>query len=305
LIIETNRELESRGLAPLHAVYPADGVAVADSPLGFVAREGDPHSEAKEAFFLDLQAYLLSDPVQQELLDQGRRTGFGGVVEGADPDVFREEWGMDVSGVLPAIRFPAPPVIEDALALYQEVLRRPSLIALCLDFSGSMQGPGEAQLKDAIDQLFDPVVSRRYMLQAGANDVFVVIPFSHAPWGAVAAQGPEAGAELAKQVAGLSAEGGTDMYACARRAIEELRGRPQFDTHTAGVILMTDGLSDGDPQAFEQYYRNLGLDVPIFAITFGDADDTQLQDVARLTRARVFDGREDLTRAFRHARGYN
>jgi Ca-activated chloride channel family protein len=305
LIIETNRELEARGLPPLYAIYPTDGVAVADSPLGFVAREGDPHAEAKEAFFLELQGHLLSQDIQRRLLDEGRRTGFGGVVEGADPDVFREDWGLDVDSVLPAIRFPAPPVIEEALALYQEVLRRPSLLALCLDFSGSMEGPGEAQLKEAVERLFDPVTSRRYMLQAGANDVFVVIPFSHVTSDARAAQGPEAATDLAKYVSGLSARGGTDMYACARRAIDELRDHPAFADHTAGVILMTDGRSDGDPEAFARHYRELGLDIPIFAITFGNADPSQLEEVAALTRARVFDGREDLAAAFRHARGYN
>lgn len=305
LIIETNRELERRGLPPLYAIYPSDGVAVADSPLGFVAREDDPDQQAKEAFFLELQAHLQSEDIQQQLLDAGRRTGFGGVVRDADPNVFREDWGMDPDRVLPAIRFPAPPVIEEALALYQEALRRPSLLALCLDFSGSMQGRGEAQLKQAIDQLFDPEISRRYMLQAAETDVFMVIPFSHAPWGMVSAQGPEAATDLSKQVGELSAEGGTDMYACARRAIDEVRRHPAFETHNAGVILMTDGRSDGDPIAFEDYYRQLGLDIPVFAITFGDADDSQLQDIAQLTRARVFDGRENLTAAFRHARGYN
>ena len=43
----------------------------------------------------------------------------------------------------------------------------------------------------------------------------------------------------------------------------------------------------------------------MFAITFGDADPQQLEALAQLTRARVFDGRKDLAAAFRTARGYN
>ena len=38
---------------------------------------------------------------------------------------------------------------------------------------------------------------------------------------------------------------------------------------------------------------------------FGDADEEQLQELAQYTNARVFDGREDLTAAFRSVKGYN
>lgn len=306
LVIEANRELEERGLPPLQVFYPADGVAVADSPLGFVTHADDPHGDAKEAFFRALQAHLLSRPVQAELLDLGRRTGFGGQVQDADPDVFRPDWGVDVDSVLPAIRFPPPDVIEQALALYQEVLRRPSLLALCLDFSGSMDGLGESQLKEAVRQLFDPETSRRYLLQATEKDVFIAIPFSGRPWEPpVVARGPEEGERLAQVVAGLQADGGTDMYACTRQAIGLLRAHPAHETHNTAVLLMTDGVSDGDARGFLQFYEESRLDIPVFAITFGQADDRQLEELAEWTRARVFDGREDLTAAFRHARGYN
>ena len=40
-------------------------------------------------------------------------------------------------------------------------------------------------------------------------------------------------------------------------------------------------------------------------IMFGDADESQLEDLAELTNARVFDGREDLVGAFRSVKGYN
>ena len=36
-----------------------------------------------------------------------------------------------------------------------------------------------------------------------------------------------------------------------------------------------------------------------------DTIATQLEDLATLTRARMFDGRHDQEKAFRHARGYN
>ena len=72
----------------------------------------------REAFFLEMQKHLMSAKVQDQLLAEGRRTGFGGVNASADPNVFRPEWGIDISRPLPVIRFPAAETIEQALALY-------------------------------------------------------------------------------------------------------------------------------------------------------------------------------------------
>ena len=51
--------------------------------------------------------------------------------------------------------------------------------------------------------------------------------------------------------------------------------------------------------------RTLELDIPIFSIMFGDADESQLEELAEYSNARVFDGRENLTEAFRSVKGYN
>ncbi len=67
---------------------------------------------------------------------------------------------------------------------------------------------------------------------------------------------------------------------------------------------MTDGKSDAHA-GFDDAWRAEGHSVPIFGVTFGDADKTDLDALAELTRSRVFDGRSDLTEAFRSVRGYN
>ena len=54
-----------------------------------------------------------------------------------------------------------------------------------------------------------------------------------------------------------------------------------------------------------EQYEELGEDVPIFSIMFGDADSEQAEELASATNARVFDGRENLTEAFRKVKGYN
>ena len=73
------------------------------------------------------------------------------------------------------------------------------------------------------------------------------------------------------------------------------------------MILMTDGMSNGstDFGDFQKFYRQEQIDVPVFSIMFGDAQESQLKELADLTNARVFDGREDLIGAFRSVKGYN
>ena len=54
-----------------------------------------------------------------------------------------------------------------------------------------------------------------------------------------------------------------------------------------------------DIRDFQEFYRREQMDVPVFSIMFGDAQESQLEELAEFTNARVFDGREDLIGAFR------
>ena len=60
-----------------------------------------------------------------------------------------------------------------------------------------------------------------------------------------------------------------------------------------------------DYSDFAEAYQDYGSDIPVFSIMFGDAREDQLEELANLTNARVFDGREDLIGAFRSVKGYN
>ena len=80
---------------------------------------------------------------------------------------------------------------------------------------------------------------------------------------------------------------------------------PDRADHLPAILILTDGRSEGDAQAFLDQWRRVEPHVPVFGITFGDADKTQLDALAAATSARVFDGRGDLAGAFRAARGYN
>jgi Ca-activated chloride channel family protein len=297
---ETNDKLKQMGKEPLYAIYPADGIAVGDSPLGFIdhGRGADV-----EKFFTDLLVYLQSDAVRKRIADTGRRLPLGSaaVQATAEPD-----WNFDPGKLVTSIRMPEPAVIRTALNLYQEALRKPSLTALCFDFSGSMEDKGEKQLQAAAQFLFTPEKASEVLVQWTPSDHIFVLPFDSTVRDIFDATGDAAGqGQLLSEVAQERAGGGTDMYACASQALHKILATSDLSKYLPAIIIMTDGRTDGSAEPFLAEWRQAAVRVPVFGITFGDADKSQLDSLAKATSARVFNGGGDLAGAFRAARGYN
>lgn len=200
---------------------------------------------------------------------------------------------------------PSTDVLMECLNLYQTEFRKPSLTVYCLDYSGSMEGTGREQMVEAMSQILIQENAEKNLLQASEHEVNILIPFEGYPRGIYTAEGNGAELEaLYTQVEAEEAVGGTDIYYAA---MEGLRQLDDYDLgqYTPAIILLTDGVSDGSFSDFRDGYEAFGADVPVFSIMFGSADPTQLEELAELTHARVFDGREDLIGAFRSVKGYN
>jgi len=214
---------------------------------------------------------------------------------------------IDPSRPVTVIRPPEPTVIQKALAIYQEALRRPSLTALCLDVSGSMQGVGETQLLDAMRFLLTPARTREVLVQWTRADDILILPFSdHVLWMARASGEDADQAVLLSRALTLRAGGGTDFYTCGAQALAAMKPQLDAGAHLPAIVIMTDGKSQGTMSTFENAWRADGRRVPVFGVTFGsDADRSQLDNLAKLTGGRVFDGTTNLTDAFRALRGYN
>lgn len=300
LMIQANEELEQRGEETLYVVYPYDGLTIADSPLGYV----DGGEDGKEELFLKLQEYLLSEEAQNEIQRTGRRCSYTDISE-ENREVFRTDWGIQPDRVLSTIRMPSQEVLFECLNLYQTDFKKPSLNVYCLDYSGSMAGDGNEQMVRAMEQLLIQENARQNLLQASEDEVNILIPFNGEVVGVYSAMG--AGSELEALydvVKEQAARGGTDMYAAAVRGLEELK-EYDLSNYTPAIILLTDGQSGGSFGEFKTAYESLGYKVPVFSIMFGEADEAQLEELAEYTNARVFDGRENLTEAFRSVKGYN
>lgn len=301
LIITTNEELVARGDEPLYIVYPYDGLSISDSPLGYIDR-GDAK---KEEAFLAFQAYLASPEAQDAMQKLGRRTGYTGVLP-ENQNVFKSEWGADTDRVLSPIKVPAADTLTQALNLYQTNFRKPSLSMYLLDFSGSMSGQGERQVKEAMDLLLDQEKAAEVLLQAGVHEVNQILFFDHEILGTETAEegSAEALRRLNDAVQRQQIGGGTDMYHAIVTALQNL-SEYDLTQYTPAIILLTDGESVDNYRYFKNSYDAFGQDVPVFSIMFGNANETQLKQLAEYTNARVFDGRTNLIDAFRSVKGYN
>jgi Ca-activated chloride channel family protein len=310
MIISTNRQLVEEGREPLYVVYPVDGLAIADSTLGFVNKADN--ADRKE-LFLALRDHLLEPEAQDEIFATGFRTGLIGMnPEDVDRSIYNPDWGIDLERTISPITWPRAEVIEDALRLYQTAFRKPSFTVYLLDVSGSMEGAGLEHLKTAMTSLLNQDVAGRYFLEASPEDVTVIIPFEANPLKPMAVVGNDRDrlGRAINAVHSLEAGGGTNIYRAVVSALGVMNGaREQVSGHLPAIVLMTDGRSNkGSLAEVENYWDNLNPDFdfpPIFGVTFGDADVSQLDELTRFAVGRVFDGRKDLEKAFRKAKGYN
>lgn len=309
VIIETNQELLKNGKEPLYLVYPKDGLALADSPLGFVKKS----QSEKEEIFKNLQEYLLTKKIQKKILKLGRRTGFGGSISQADKSVFNPDWGIDSSRVLSFIKIPSSDVIFEALNLYQTEFRKPSITVFCLDFSGSMgQSGGHLQLKKAMGILLKKQKAQRYMLQPSSDDKTIVVLFSNRildVWEVNGNNEKELN-KLYHKIKATAPIGGTDIYSPVIWGLKRI-AKENLKKYVPSIILMTDGKSSSEKMNFRNLaaewtkYYGKGYDIPVFPILFGDAEKVQLEEIQKLTKGRLFDGRKNLIHAFRKVKGYN
>ena len=304
LVIQADKQLTEANHDPLLVVYPADGIAVSDSPLGYVDR-GQSLNDA----FAKFQQALGSKDAKLLFEQAGRRTGLGGTLAYAsDATVkqsFRAEWGVNTGAdALKAIPLPAADVIDQALTVYQTKLRKPSYTIWVVDYSGSMQGDGKDGVVNGLNSALDPDESAKYGIQPSDKDVNVLIPFSSSAEQPRTANGTSTG-DLLAYASDLPASGGTNIYDGLSRAFDNLPS--DYQDYTTAIVLMTDGQSQTiQKDAFTHQYQQSGHDLPIFSIMFGEADPDQLNDLATLSNAKVFDGRTgDLAAVFRQVKGFN
>jgi Ca-activated chloride channel family protein len=286
----------------LQLIYPSEGIVTADYPMMLL-------NGKKRAAFEKLTRYLTSRTVQARIQ---KVTGRRAVTPGVAPDP------RFPGGVLVEASFPANlDVVRQLLDQYQTELRPAANTVYVLDISGSMQGDRLRRLKSAMlglagaDTSFTGHFSRfapREKVTLIAFDDKVRAPQTFT----IDSTDPQSPAllQLRASINGLQTGGSTAIYSALTSAdvvADQLR-RAEPGTYTS-IVLLTDGENNAgvDPQRYLARIRSQPASqlVRSFTVLFGEANPTELQDVAEATGGKVFDARStDLSKVFKEIRGY-
>ena len=299
-LIALNKKLLTKNQQPLYLLYPLDGVAINDFPFGYVNRD-----QKKEEDFLKIQKFLRGDTTSSELKNNGFRTWFGGVTNNVDNNVFNKDWGIDTTKYLMPLKYPSKVIIDRALELYIEELRKPTHTIFVLDVSGSMSSNnGLVELKESMNFILDREQAKQEMIQFSDQDKITIITFNSKTKDISETYSGSNTLALRSFTNQLIGSGGTNIYDPSIKALEILKN--ESNEYIKTIILMTDGESNtGSYTSLENYYKSNNLDIPIYSITFGSSSEFQLSQIASLTNAKIFDGKTGMITAFKEVRSYN
>ena len=296
---------EQQGLRePLTVIYPRDGVISADYPLMLL-------SEPKRASYERLVAVLRSDSFQSGPVARM-------YLRPSNPNVTRSP--KLPGDAVAELSFPNRlEVIDAVLAAYQSELRRPATAIYLLDVSGSMRGSRIEQVEHALGILTgsegNSVTARFVRFQR--RERVILVPFSSSPFDPARFSFESADSQeqtyqaLRDYTHALSVHGGTAIYSALDTAYTLAAQELALDPNrVVTVVLLTDG-ENNKGLSYEEFRSRLqerqanNLEVRTFTILFGDASSSELEEIARMTGGRAFDGRHtNLGSVFKEIRGY-
>ncbi|MBH8574635.1 VWA domain-containing protein [Nostocaceae cyanobacterium CENA369] len=173
--------------------------------------------------------YLRSPQTQKIATDLGLRPGTPGVALGPK---FTSEFGVNSQAKYDSLRPPKPEVVEAMLKSWQEVAKKPSLVVVVVDSSGSMSGNKLPAVQNTL---------QNYVKNLGPKEQIALIDFDSAIRSPVLVDGTPQGRDRGLQfVSSLNAEGGTKLYDAALYARNWLQKNLRKDAINA-VLILTDG----------------------------------------------------------------
>jgi Ca-activated chloride channel family protein len=294
LALNRNPQLQEK----LCLVYPAEGIVTADYPLLLL-------DEAKREAYQKLVDFLKTPEMQRQLMASGWRPVNAQVALSAE---FPDRLILEAP-------FPSTVEVIDAILLaYLDRQLQPGFSLYVIDTSGSMEGEGMQQLKATLHGLTgkDSSITGQFARYRQGERIGF-LPFAGKPKGLRSwdfSQDPALLAQLSQAIDGLQAKGGTAIFDALVQAYELAASerRKQGADYPISLVLMSDGsnTSGRDEEAFRRWFeQQRPANIPVFSVTFGNADQGQMQRIAELTGGRSFDGRKhSLSQVFKEIRGY-
>ena len=264
-VIAANDAAVATGGQRYEAVYPQSTFTsnmraiVPDAPW-----VSDQEKEAADQII----EYLQSEPAQQIAVSLGLRPGTPGVALGPK---FSEQYGVDPNASYDSYRPPAPEVVEAMLTSWQSVAKKPSLVVVVVDSSGSMEGNKLPAVQNTLKGYIDTL---------GPNDQIALIDFDSEIREPEFVDGTPEGRDRGLQfISGLQAEGGTRLYDSALAARNWLAENLRDEAINA-VLILTDGEDsesgitlDQLGQALQSSGFNSDQRIAFFTVGYGNDGD--------------------------------
>jgi Ca-activated chloride channel family protein len=208
------------------AIYPK---ATFTSNMRGILPDAPWVSEQEKAAAKQVLAYLQTEEVQQIATDFGLRPGVPGVPLGPK---FDPQFGVNPQASYDSYRPPEPQVVEAMLKAWEEAVKKPSLVVMVVDSSGSMEGNKLPAVQSTL---------QNYISSLGPQDRIALIDFDSDIRQPVLVDGTPQGQQRGMEfINTLQAEGGTRLYDAALVARDWLRQNHRPDAINA-VLVLTDG----------------------------------------------------------------
>jgi Ca-activated chloride channel homolog len=210
-------------------------------------------------------AYWRSPDTQKIATDLGLRPGTPGVALGPK---FTKDFGVDPQAKYDSLRPPKPEVVDAMLKSWQEASKKPSLVVVVVDSSGSMSGNKLPSVQSTL---------QNYIQNLGTKEQIALIDFDSVIRPPVLADGTPQGKERGLQfINSLKADGGTSLYDSALEARNWLQKNLRKDAIN-GVLILTDGEDSGSKINLEQLGQELQKNgfnsdqrIGFFTVGYGD-----------------------------------
>ena len=275
-VIEANSNL-SPGSVKYTAVYPK---ATFTSSMRGILPDAPWVSDDEREAAEQVLAYFQSPETQQIAANLGLRPATPGVALGPK---FSEQYGVNPQLSYDSYRSPAPEVAEAMIQAWSDVAKKPSLVMVVVDSSGSMHGEKMTAVQNTL---------KTYVDSLGPKDQIALIDFDDNIRPPVRADGTSDGRNQGIQfIGGLRADGGTRLYDSALEARNWLQQNLRPDAINA-VLILTDG-EDSDSRIslqqlgdeLEESGFNSDERIAFFTVGYGNEDEfdsSALEEIASL-----------------------
>ncbi|NEQ74897.1 MAG: VWA domain-containing protein [Okeania sp. SIO2C9] len=230
------------GQPKYRAVYPQ---ATFTSNMRAIVANAPWVSEVEKAAATEIIAYLRSPEVQKIATDLGLRPAVPGIPLGTK---ISPAFGVDPNAKYDSYRPPKPEVVEAMLKSWQVYAKKPSLVVVLVDSSGSMQGAKLPAVQNTL---------QTYINSLGPNNQIALIDFDNMIRPPVVVDGTPEGRDRGLQfISNLKAEGGTMLYDATLYARNWLQQNLRNQAINA-ILILTDGEDSGSQIKLNQLKNEL------------------------------------------------